>query len=98
MTDPYCSSCHELLSGNRHEHHYNRPLCDDCLFEADSADKETPKLSKYTVEWTREQWWRVTIEAGSQELALEKFWLGEYDNEQQYGSEIQEGIDITEVE
>jgi formylmethanofuran dehydrogenase subunit E len=34
MTDPYCSSCHELLSGDRHEHFYNRPLCDDCLFDS----------------------------------------------------------------
>jgi hypothetical protein len=39
MTDPYCSSCHELLTGNRHEHFYNRPLCDDCLFDAQETEE-----------------------------------------------------------
>lgn len=39
MADPYCSSCHELLTGNRNEHFYDRPLCDDCLFDATELEE-----------------------------------------------------------
>ena len=55
-------------------------------------------MPKYQVEWTREQWFRVSIEAANEDEAIEKFWEGEYENEQQYGSEIQEGVDVKEEE
>lgn len=51
-------------------------------------------MAKYEVSWTREQWFRVTLEADSPQQAEDKFWAGEYENEQQYGSEIQNDIDI----
>lgn len=54
-------------------------------------------MPKYKVAWTREQWFYVHIEASDESVALAKFWEGDYENEQQFGSEIQEGIDVTEV-
>lgn len=55
-------------------------------------------MANYKVEWTREQWFRVNIEANTEQEALAKFWEGDYENEQQYGSEIQEGVDVSEEE
>ena len=55
-------------------------------------------MSKYKVSWTREQWFYVTIEASDKDVALAKFWEGDYENEQMFGSEIQEGVDIEGVE
>ena len=52
---------------------------------------------EYEVRWTREQWFKVEIQADSPEEAQEKFWNGEYENEQEYGAEIQEDIDIFEI-
>lgn len=54
-------------------------------------------MPKYQVEWTREQWFRVTIDASDPDVALAKFWEGDYENEQMFGSEIQEGVDVKEV-
>jgi hypothetical protein len=51
-------------------------------------------MAKYEVSWTRELWLRVTIEADSLEQAEQKFWDGEFENEQQYGSEIQQDVDF----
>ncbi|CAB4123792.1 hypothetical protein UFOVP46_95 [uncultured Caudovirales phage] len=55
-------------------------------------------MAKYEIKWTRELWLKVTIEAESEQHAIDKFWDGEFDNEQQYGSEIQQDIDIREEE
>lgn len=52
---------------------------------------------EYEVRWTREQWFKVEIQADSPEEAQEKFWSGDYENEQEYGAEIQEDIDIFEI-
>lgn len=54
-------------------------------------------MAKYQFEWTRERWLRVVIEAENQEQAEQKFWGGDYDNEQQFGEEIQPDIDIKEI-
>jgi len=51
-------------------------------------------MSEYKVEWTNEQWFRVTIEADSQEEAMDKFSMGEYENEQMFGSEMQNSVEI----
>lgn len=55
-------------------------------------------MARFRVEWTREQWFYVEIEAESPEQAKEKFWDGDYENEQMFGSEIQEGVDVKELE
>jgi hypothetical protein len=55
-------------------------------------------MSKFRVEWTREQWFYVEIEADSPEQAKEKFWEGDYENEQMFGSEIQDGVEAHEVD
>jgi hypothetical protein len=52
---------------------------------------------EYEVRWTREQWYKVSIEADSPEDAQTKFWNGEYDTPEMYGSVIQEDIDIFEI-
>ena len=54
-------------------------------------------MSKYEVRWTLERWFKVEIEAENPEEAESKFWAGEYENEQMFGTEIQEGIDIIEA-
>jgi ribulose bisphosphate carboxylase small subunit len=55
------------------------------------------KMSKYQVEYTLEKWYRVTIEAESPEDARTKFWAGDYESEEQeFGSEIQDSVEITE--
>ena len=51
-------------------------------------------MAQYEIKWTRELWLKVTIEAESEQQALSKFWDGEYENPQLYGSEIQDDIDI----
>ena len=38
-TDPQCESCDAPL-GNRHEHYYEKPLCDDCLFSGMTTKEE----------------------------------------------------------
>lgn len=55
-------------------------------------------MSEYQVQWTREEWFKVTIEAGNQEEALDKFLTDEYENEQMYGSEVQDSIEITLID
>jgi hypothetical protein len=55
-------------------------------------------MATYKLEFTRELWCDVIIEASNQDEALAKFWNGEYDTENVHGTEIQEGVDIEEVE
>ena len=55
-------------------------------------------MAKYEIKWTRELWLKVTIEADTAQEAEVKFWEGDFENEQQYGSEIQNDIDIEEVQ
>jgi hypothetical protein len=55
-------------------------------------------MINFEIRWTREQWFKVSIEAENQEQAEAKFWEGNYQNEQMYGSEIQEEIDIFQIE
>lgn len=54
-------------------------------------------MGKFQIEWTREEWYRVTIEADNEEQAREKFWEGEYENEKKFGAEIQDGVEVKEV-
>lgn len=53
-------------------------------------------MPTYEVQWTYEKWYRVSIEADDYEQAQTKFWEGDYENEQVFGGEIQEGVEITE--
>lgn len=55
-------------------------------------------MPKYQIEWTHERWLRVSIEADSIEQAEQKFWEGDYENEQEFGQEIQQDVDIKEME
>lgn len=55
-------------------------------------------MPKFQVEWTREQWFRVEIEATDEEVALAKFWEGDYENEQMFGAEIQDGVEVSEIQ
>lgn len=55
-------------------------------------------MATYRVEWTREQWFYANIEADSEDNAIEKFWAGEYENEQMFGAEIQEGVEAREID
>jgi hypothetical protein len=54
-------------------------------------------MAKYEVHWTLERWFKVEIEAESREAAEHKFWVGEYENEQMFGTEIQEGITVIAI-
>jgi hypothetical protein len=58
-------------------------------------------MPKFEIEWTEESWYRITIEADSEEKALE-LWntcdYPEYDDLKPYGGEIQDGVDINELE
>ena len=51
-------------------------------------------MASYEIKWTDEQWFRVIIEAESQNDALLKFSRGEYENEDLFGQEIQDSLDI----
>lgn len=57
-------------------------------------------MAKFVIEWTEESWNRVTIEADSIEQAREKFWEGDFDMDtcKEYGSEIQQNIDVSEAQ
>ncbi len=51
-------------------------------------------MSSYEIKWTDELWYRVVIEAENQDDALDKFAIGEYENEEMFGTEIQDSLDI----
>lgn len=55
-------------------------------------------MATFRIEWTREQWWSVEIEASDSDVALAKFWEGDYENEQMFGAEIQEDVNVREIE
>jgi len=55
-------------------------------------------MATYRVEWTREQWFYANIEADNEQEALAKFHGGEYENEQMFGAEIQDSVEVTEIE
>lgn len=54
-------------------------------------------MATFEIEWTHERWFRVRIEAKDAQEAEAKFWGGEYENEQEFGQEIQQDVDIKEV-
>lgn len=58
-------------------------------------------MPKYKIEWTEESWYRTTIEAGSEQEAMD-LWASGYHlrNEilEPYDIYTQEGVDITELE
>jgi len=56
-------------------------------------------MAKYEICFTKETWFRMTIEADSYEDARDRFWNDECDwsAAKPYGSEIQDVIDITLV-
>jgi len=56
-------------------------------------------MTKYLIEWTNEDWYRMEVEADSQEEALDNFWSGEYSwaNAAIIGGEVQENVDVWEA-
>ena len=50
-------------------------------------------MPTYEIKWTMEQWFSVQIEANNSEQAEAKFWEGDYENEQMFGSEIQDSLE-----
>ena len=52
-------------------------------------------MTNYEIEWTNEQWFKVTIKAENQQDAMAKFLEGEYENGELIGSEIQDSVDIS---
>ena len=57
-------------------------------------------MSKYTISWTEELWYRMDVEADSKEDALDKFHAGDYDfdNAKNTDVHLQDSVDIWEVE
>ena len=56
-------------------------------------------MTNYVVSWTEETWYRVNIQADSEEQAREKFWEFDFDQEEskQFGEEVQDSIEIWEA-
>ena len=56
-------------------------------------------MAKFKIEWTEEVWYRMEVEADSEEQARELFWAGEYnlDEGTQTGGECQDSVEIEEV-
>jgi hypothetical protein len=52
---------------------------------------------EYEVRWTLEKWYKVSIEADSPEQAEKKFHEGDYENEQMYGAEVQDSVEVFEI-
>jgi hypothetical protein len=55
-------------------------------------------MPKYEIQWTDELWYKLTVEAESEEIALDKFLSNEYDlgDADLFGSELQDSITIEE--
>ena len=51
-------------------------------------------MSSYEIKWTDELWYRVTIEAENADDALDKFSVGDYENEEMFGAEMQDSVEI----
>jgi hypothetical protein len=56
-------------------------------------------MPKYEIQWTDELWYRMTVEANSEDEALDTFHSGEYDlgNADLFGSELQDSVTIEEI-
>ena len=56
-------------------------------------------MSKYTISWTEELWYRMDVEADSKDEALDKFHAGDYDfdNAKNTDVHLQDSVDIWEV-
>lgn len=56
-------------------------------------------MPKYEIEWTEEYWFRVKIEANTEQEAMDKWSNGDYNQElDPYGVDIQDGVDIRLIE
>lgn len=54
---------------------------------------------KYEIKYTEETWYRLEIEADSEEQARDKFFSGEWEGEPTiFGGELQDGISVEELE
>jgi hypothetical protein len=55
-------------------------------------------MATYTVHWTIEEWYRMDIEANSEEEAYEKFMEHDfdYDDGKHVGSELQDSVMVEE--
>jgi len=57
------------------------------------------KTMKYEIKYTEETWYRLEIEADSEEQARDKFFSGEWEEEPTiFGGELQDGISVEELE
>ena len=55
-------------------------------------------MPKYRIDWTVEQWKRVTVEADSPGMALQRLWAGDFDEVEPYDGCVQDNVDVTEVD
>lgn len=55
-------------------------------------------MPKFEIAYTEEVWKKVVVEAVDEDVAMQKFWNGEFDEPEITGFEIQEGIDIEELD
>lgn len=56
-------------------------------------------MAKFTIEWTEESWYTMTVEGDSEEQVLDDFWQGVYDmsNGKNYHVEIQDSVTVVPV-
>jgi hypothetical protein len=56
-------------------------------------------MPKYEIQWTDELWYRLTVEAESEDDALDKFHSNKYDlgDADLFGSELQDSVYVEEV-
>ena len=54
-------------------------------------------MNNYVVSWTEETWYRVNIQANSEQEAREKFWNHDFDMDESKdtGTEIQDSVDVS---
>ena len=56
-------------------------------------------MPNYTISWTEELWYRMDVEAESEQDALDKFHAGDYDFDEAKNTDVhlQDSIDIWEA-
>lgn len=55
-------------------------------------------MSIYEIDWTEESFYRVKIEANTEQEAIDKWSARDFDGEDLFGGEIQDGVGIRLVE
>jgi len=55
-------------------------------------------MPKYEIKWTKEQWYKATVEADNREKAEDLFWEEQLTNVENLGGEIQDSLEIREID